>query len=288
MLVELRRFDPALARARQAVIEQDRLGAIKWATSSLERRPSGPEAVRIAAHQLSELLFPDEAEAYYQRLHTLNRFEKQDAHVRALGLTRANQREKAVAAYEEILAGDPTDALALQRLAALQWLRGRSDDALAVAERLAKTSEGAVAGHTILAEVSHEVGRRRDAIVHFRRVLEIDPELRSLTQPQVIFYAQFGGDLLTEGLASEARTVLRKAVETNREPGLFDLMGRACLDDGDPVEAAEWWRRSTEIDPERVAPWLHLGKLALKGGNPAEAAELLNRALSLALPSMRS
>ena len=95
----------ALAKAAAADRAGNPVLALRLALDHLGRRPWSREAARIAARNLSRLDYADEAEPYYRRCGELS---PDDLHIRAYGLVRTNQRERAIAAYEEILAGGPT------------------------------------------------------------------------------------------------------------------------------------------------------------------------------------
>jgi tetratricopeptide (TPR) repeat protein len=273
--------NPDRARAEAADRSGETVQALTWALASLDRHPRDTSSARIAAHGLSQLLYPDEAEPYYERLRRGRVFGPGDAHARALGLTRSNRRAQAVTAYESILARTPDDPIALQRLAAVHWLRGDAQGALKRAERLARTPSGAVPGHAILAGVHHDLGNYEEAVRHFRLVAEIDPELRRLDQPEMIFWLEYGGDLIGVGRPAEARRVLRRAVDRAGDPALMDMLARACLEEGDAPEARRWWLRSSERDAGRVTPWLQLGRLELRDGSTEEALTYLERASRL-------
>ena len=273
--------DPELLKAQDAERGGDPLNALRWSLASLRRRPSGLAAARIAARNLSQLLYPDEAEAYYLKLRSRGVFDVDDAHARALGLTRANRRDSAVLAYKEILSRTPEDAAALQRLAAIHWGSGRGEEALALAERLSRTPAGVVPGLAIMAAVEHASGKRPEAIRHSRALLDVDPELKGLAQSPLIFWVEFGTDLLSEGLPSEARRRLEPVAARLADPGLMDLLAQTYLDEGDRDEAERWWRRSIEREAGRAQPWLQLGRLALQRQTPAEAVDALSRANEL-------
>lgn len=274
-------YDPDLAEARHAEAGKNPANALKWSLAGLRRRPWSFEGARVTARSFSELLYPDEAEPYYQRLRRWRALRPADAHARALGLTRANLRDRAIVAYEAILKDDPNDALALQRLAAVQWARGDGDRAIAAAERLAKTPEGAVTGRVILAAVHHSASRRVEAIRFSREVLELDPRLERIRQPEVIFWVEFANDLIGEGLLDEVKRRLEPVAPRLNEPGLYDLLGSAYFGEGDRARAEELWRKSVSLQPDRAQPWLELGRLAVRERRPEEAASNLTRALDL-------
>ncbi|MGE3818664.1 MAG: tetratricopeptide repeat protein [Isosphaeraceae bacterium] len=261
--------------------ENDPVEALRLALDHLETWPGDLAANRLAARGLSQLIYPDEAEPYYDRLRRADRFNAQDAHARALGLTRANQRENAVAAYEAILAESPDDPLALRRLGAVQWSRGRREEALSAARRLAETPEGAVTGQILLAQVYHDGGRWEEAVRHARRVLELDPELDQLGYPREVFYLEFGDDLLRTGRTTEARQLMESALSRLDDVGLLEVLGQACLEEGDLDEADRHWRRAAERSPGRAKPWRVLGRIRLRSQRAEEAVTFLNRALEI-------
>ena len=155
--------------------------------------PTDPEAARLAALCLSELNYSAEAEPYYELARRRNNLSLDQLHTRAMGLSRGNYRDLAVAAFQEILERQPDDARALQRLAAILYSQSRHKEALAVALRLAesKKPEEAAAGYALVAIVHHEEHRPGPAVAANERVLELDPRLESLSLPPELFFGDF-------------------------------------------------------------------------------------------------
>lgn len=255
--------------------------ALRLALDHLHRHPWNLEASRWAARGFSQLVYPDEAEPHYDRLRRAGRFDLEDAQARALGLTRANRREEAVAAFEAILAETPEDPTALRRLGAVQWSRGRHEEALEVGRRLARTRAGSVVGEILLAQVNHDLGRWEDSASHARRVLELDPELSQLGYPKAVFYLEFGDDLLRTGHAAEARRVMEAARTRVDDVGLLEVLGQACLEEGDFEEAERCWRLAAEQSPSRAKPWRVLGRIRLRSQQAEEALTFLDHALAI-------
>jgi len=273
--------DDALREALEARRQNDTPVMLRRALDRLTRSPTDLEATRLAAQGLSWLIYPDQAEPYYRALGRRGALTLEDRNARALGLNRANRRDDAVEAYRAILHDYPDDPMALQRLAAVHWGRRDTDGALDAARRLAATPTGGVAGHTIMAEVYYDLKQHDLAIPHFRKVVALDPELRRLTQPRVIFWQQYGDALLRKGLSAEARAALAGAVARESTPVLLDLYGQACQDEGDSAEAQRLWLKSAEADPARVTPWVLLGRLALQARRYDDAIAYLTRANDL-------
>jgi tetratricopeptide (TPR) repeat protein len=273
----------ALTEAEGAYRRKNLIAALRCAEDHLVRRPWSREAERLAARCLSELDFADAAELHYQRAGGLNR---DDLHVRAYGLVRANQRKKAEEAYLEILKRWPEDALALRRLAAELMTQSRWDDALVYAERLARVPEGDVDGWAMTAVIHHEEKNPEAAIAAYEKVLELDPDLRNRAKGadyrreywSRIFWLQFCEDLLRLGRASDVRQHLEKALAENEDPLLRRLLGTAYYVEGNFSEAERAFHRAVEAEPTFYEAWLDLGRVAQAQKRPADAVEPLLRA----------
>ena len=274
-----RRRRAAEARAPQP----DYLGALPRALDHLDQHPGDGEAARLAALCLSHLDFATRAEPYYQIARRKGPLSRDDLHVRALGLARGNLREQAIAAYQEILQRWPDDPLALQRLAALYYSRAQYRETLKVATRLAQSSDPkwAVAGYSLIGTVHHEELRPELAIPADEQVLRLDPELKLLTVPAEVFFADFAEDLINAGRAADARRYLHRALQSGDDPALVNLLGAAYYVEGDEADAEHCWKHATALDPKFDRPWLHLGRLAMTRGRWAEAAGYLETAYAI-------
>jgi len=92
-----------------------------------------------------------------------SRQKAEDTYYAALDLMADGQLEKAVAAYQESLAADPTFTEALHGLArALQDL-GRFDEAIAAAQRIAELDPDDVLAHTSLSVLYQKKGMIAEA-----------------------------------------------------------------------------------------------------------------------------
>jgi tetratricopeptide (TPR) repeat protein len=280
---------PAGSRRRRAAEvrtpQPDYLRALQRALDHLDQHPGDREAARLAALCLSHLDFAPGAEPYYQIARGQGGLTREDLHVRALGLTRGNLREQAIAAYQEILQRWPDDPLALQRLAALYYSRAQYRETLKVANRLAQSSDPkwAVAGYSLIATVHHEELRPELAVPADEEVLRLDPELKLLTVPAELFFADFAEDLINTGRAADARRYLHRALQAGDDPALVNLLGAAYFVEGDEADAEHCWKHATALDPKFDRPWIHLGRLAMRRGNWAEAAGYLETAHAIDL-----
>jgi tetratricopeptide (TPR) repeat protein len=270
----------ALGEAEAAYARHDWVTALRRASDRLEHWPPSARAALVAARCLSQLDFAGLAEPDYRRA---GRLGPDDLHIRAYGLVRANQRERAVQAYQEILAERPRDVLALRRLAGVLLSQRRLREAADLADRLIAIPEGTVIGFTLSGVVHHRRSEPEDAVVAFERVLALDPDLRAMPlRPPKLFWAYLAQDLLAVGRASDARRYLTRALAGRDDAVLMILLGQAYSEEAKPEEAEQCWRRATTWDPKLPIGWLSLGRLALHRNRLGEAVSLLERAASLA------
>ena len=107
----------ALTAGAQLYARGELTTCLRYSLDHLQRRPWSQEAALLAARCLSRLDFADAAEPYYERAGEL---DLNDLQTRAFGLVRGNHRQRAIQAYEQILARWPENVTALRRLAAVQ------------------------------------------------------------------------------------------------------------------------------------------------------------------------
>ena len=155
---------PDRREARAAYARGDVPTALRRALDRLDRHPRDGDAAWIAARCYSQLIHADEAGPYCEAAARAADLSTDDLQVRALGLPRSNRSEQAIAAYEEILRRDPENPTALQRLAAVRWLRSEIKQALDLAGRLSRIPSHAAVGHVMLAEIHHDPNRSPDRL----------------------------------------------------------------------------------------------------------------------------
>lgn len=290
----------ALDEARGAEERGDYVAALRLALDHIDRRPWSREAGRTAARCLSRLDFPDKAEPYYRNAGTLT---LDDLHYRAYGLVRGNLREKAVEAYRGILARYPEDVTALRTEGGVLLSQSRWEEAREVAMRLTRIPSGPVRvaspvavgghwtlkpdlvasapvlGHTLEGVVLHDQrDHAQQAVTAFERVLDLDPELRSMPLPRPLFWSHLCSDLFALGRSADVIRYLTPSSETHEDPGLNILLGQAYLLQSSPDEAEGCFRQALEQDPRSFGAWLNLGRLELQRLRPAAAVGPLEEA----------
>lgn len=291
---------PSLSRSRDSEDRGNYVSATTHALEHLERRPWSRDAALIAARSLSRLDFAEQAEPYYQRVGELS---YEDRHYRAYGLVRANLRERAIRAYEDILAQYPDDVTALQMITGVMMTQSRWDDVRSMARRLIDLADGPttllvpvttgdnwtletvedrlppVIGWTLDGVVNHNRQESTAAVSAFETVLELDPDLNSMPLPRALFWSHLAEDLLREGRPDDALRHLSLALEDGTDPDLLDQMGRAHLQKSNLDEAEQCWRSALGWAPDHFGSLLNLGKLDLQRGRAEEAIRSLRLAL---------
>ena len=268
-----------LQRIRQAYDRKDIVTSLRLACDYVDRHPNHAEAALIAARCLSARVFPREAERYYQIAERGGALSLEDEHRRALGWARTRLPEEAAARYQAILAAHPDDALAMRRFAALEWGRGRPDEASRWAKALTEHPDPKeqAAGWELLSGYLRERGDRAASAEARERLVKLDPELNGLSRPKLEFWREFAGDLILLGRHDQAAEWLANSAraETSGDPDLLDLLGICRFQQSRDAEAERLFRRSMNINEDRATPWLYWGRLALRRNRPADAAERL-------------
>src|SRR5262249_26125596 len=150
-------------------------------------------AALLAARCLTRLGRAREAEEQYRRAGPL---EPEDLQDRAYGLVQAGDPEGSARLYEQLLGRRADDAQALKRLAAVRMGQRRWRAVLALADRLIATPAEAVAGWTLAAIAHHELKHSDQAVAAGRRVIGLDPELKRMPLPRVLFWNNLALDLM--------------------------------------------------------------------------------------------
>lgn len=268
-----------LPRAEVASARGHHVAALRGALDHLQRRPWSARAARLAGLSLSALDYPGPAEGYYRRAGALDR---DASHVRALALVRSNRGPEAEAVYEAILARWPDDPTALRRLAVVYMTRHDTGKSLALARRLADSPDrpAAVVGLTMVATVNHNIRDYERAASSAARVLELDPELRSMPLPRRQFRTQYAFDLVQLGQGEAAQEqILRAMAESGEDAELSDLLAQSYHQRGRLDDAERAYRRALEHDPSFTPSLVGLGRALLAAGRAGEAAEALTQAV---------
>jgi tetratricopeptide (TPR) repeat protein len=300
---------PSLVQAAEAERRGDFPSALRAATEHLARRPWSREARRIFARCLSRLDFAEMAEREYAAAGPLT---VEDLRYRAYGLTRVNLRERAVRAFDDLLARQPDDIASLRLQAGVLLSMARWDDVTAIGRRLAAMPDAPatfdapvmvgnhwtlrprevasvrVIGATLEAMGMHNKGEPDEAVVAYEAVLALDPDFRSVPIDRRLFWSQYGQDLLSVGQAARLLGLLAIEDSGQSDAVLVGLRAQAHAQLGAVEDAANSWRRVLALVPDSPQALRSLGRIASGRGDHTEAARLLSRAEQIAPGSLEA
>lgn len=171
---------------------------------------------------------------------------------------------------------DPKDGIvsyeALKQAVALAET-GRDREAAQALEPIARANPRMLDAWEALAKSLDRIGRTRDAIAAFRKVLEIDP----LKPETHLALARIYALDRKPALAHEHATVA-----VTRDPAAAnEALAELALDAGRRGEAESFARKSIDADASRYMPHFILGLLAQRSGRCDAAIEPFQRAIEL-------
>jgi tetratricopeptide (TPR) repeat protein len=268
----------ALEAARRAYARGDLPTALKHSLDHLHRQPWSREAALLTAHCLNRLDYPEPAEAYYQRVGDLS---VGDLQIRAYGLARGPHSEHAIPVFHEIMARSPGNITAMRRLAAVLLAQDRTDELLKLAERIENSPNGAVIGATLRGVVYHNDKNPQQAVLAFRRVLDLDPQLSKTPLARTLVWQHFADDLVACGRIDDARQALTQALASGPDPSLLNRLGRIDFLQGDLAAAERSFRQAADLAPTHYEAYANLAKVAIQRHDQQEALAQLNKARSL-------
>jgi tetratricopeptide (TPR) repeat protein len=209
--------------------------------------------------------------------------------------------DKSIVQLKEVLALEPENAEANEKLAELLVSQGRFDECITFIEKrktfvsvpaamlvnlgdayLGKKSfaqaeenyltalegrldnAGALLG---LAQLSRLKGEAREASIYLNRVATLAADSKS---PEFLY--KFALEALRVGMSDEAKSALERSLELRpKEPSYLLALGIAWLRKGDLFEAEKVFRRLIENQPGNVQAQLHLGYVLLNQKKYSEA-----------------
>jgi tetratricopeptide (TPR) repeat protein len=277
-----RRFD-LTGSAGLAYARHHYRDALRAAENHLWFFPYDRSASLMAARCLTRLGQSRDAEPHYRRAGPL---ELEDMHARAVGLLQADQPKEALAVYRDILDRSPENALALKRSAAVRMGMKRWPEVLKLSARLAATPGEEVAGRTLEGIAHHELKHYPQAVIAATRVLELDPDLKTMLLPRALFWNNLALDLMALGRTDEARAYLTRALGVVEDSGLEELLGTTYFQQGELDRAERCWRQAVSLDPKNADAWLDLGRLAMSRRDWQQAAKFFAEAAELSIEAV--
>ena len=139
---------------------------------------------------------------------------------------------------------------------------------------LARTSHNAMA-ELNLGEALYRKNALDEAVSHFRRAAEIQPDVATI-------HGSLGVALFSQGQLQEAMDHMRRSLELDpKQAGIHSSFGVALLEAGKVDESLAHLKKALEIDPNEADAHYNLGNTLLRKGAAAEAVAEYERALQL-------
>ena len=180
---------------------------------------------------------------------------------------------QARASYAQALEIEPSQALALQRLAILELREGRLSDAMALARRMQREETTAAAGHALEGRVHQAAQRTEDASDAYSQAYALRPsgEIAALL-----------GRILTElGRPAEAADILRARLADHPDETMVrSQLALALMAANEDQAAIREYEILLETLPDNAVVLNNLAFLYQSSGNP-QALELSERAYAL-------
>jgi tetratricopeptide (TPR) repeat protein len=303
--------DSDLVQRLEAVatlIRDDRLAeAEKELTAVLRVAPNLPVALNFLGTVRAKQGRLNEAEALFLRA---IREDKNVAGARMnLAYVYALKRapDKSILQLKEVLALEPENAEANEKLVELLASQGRFDECISFIEKRKQSSsvpasmlvilgdaylgkksfqqaeenylaalEGRLDNAAALfglAQISRAQGELREASIYLNRVATLAAGSRS---PDFLY--KFALEALRVGMSEEATTALKRALELKpKEPSYLLALGIAWLRKGDLFEGEKVFRSLLQIQPASVQGQLHLGYVLLNQKKYSEARVWLEK-----------
>ena len=216
----------------------------------------------------------------------------------------------AVRAYERGLAVEPKNVELLNALGFSLFQQGKSDEAVVALERAVEADPKHAKSHNNLALASIDVGELEIAEAHYRESLAIEPapavhndlgyvlERQGLFEEAVEHYLKaieldpessaartnYGGVLARAGDYVKAEEQFRAALEHDPKSRTFSGLGFVLWKQGRGEEAVARLSEAIDADPKNAAAYDQLGTIQVEAGD-LEAAATTYRRLVRARPS---
>ena len=152
-----------------------------------------------------------------------------------------------------------------------EWLARASEDcekALSITPDLAE-------GHNCLGNVLFGTGKYEDAVNHYRRALELDPNSDYALGQLAEAYQKLGN-------AEAAEAAYKKAISLRPNYwAVYNWLGYFYAGQARYSEAADMFRKVTELAPDNYRGYSNLGGIYVYQGRYSEAIEVLKRSIDL-------
>jgi tetratricopeptide (TPR) repeat protein len=196
----------------------------------------------------------------------------------ALGLLTWNQCKMYVdsdALWWTTIARNPQSWMAHNNIAINLLKKGQTDEAIVHYNKALELDPNYGEAHYNLANALLRQGRMNDAVAHFEKALELNPNNLSA-------HYNLGSVLVQSGRVDEGIAHFRKAVELNpKNAAAHNNLGAALLRAGRVDEAATQYRDALVLDPNNAQTNYNLANTLAQYGRLDEAVKHYQKALQL-------
>ncbi len=177
--------------------------------------------------------------------------------------------------WTDTVAGYPNSWTGHEILAVTFTQEGRVDEAIPHFQKTLELNPDYVDAHNSFGIALEKKGRLDEAIEQYTKALALDPD-----HPQAQY--NLGNVLLRKGRPDEALVHFQKALEINpRDPAAANNLGLALAAKGQVDQAIEQYARALKLDPDYAEAQFNLGDILVRNGRVAEGLPHLERALEL-------
>jgi tetratricopeptide (TPR) repeat protein len=176
--------------------------------------------------------------------------------------------------YEALLAKDPDNLTALQKLSVLRLKRGALEDALTLLERLIKRDPGSADAHNNLGAALQGLKRPAEAVAHFERAVALDAK-----RPEAHYNLGLAQQRL--GRLAEARECCERALALRPDYPEANNTLAVLLSARDPERALACFQRAIAARPAYADAHNNLGIVLQQLGRYEEAVASYTNALAI-------
>lgn len=261
-----------LMEATELLEAEDPSSALVVIEDYLDANPDDSRAKAIQARALVGVERYEDAVEIYD---VIKEDGVEDMRASSTARLHLQQWDKAIPLLMGILYQDPNDPDALHSLVSCQHILGYYGDAAHNAERLSKVDGYEAQGEFLSGLISLKMTNNEEADMHWKRVVELNPEFRDMQISPAEFYSQYGQLKLELGDAEKALEYFDQSLTQQQHPETNFGAGRAALALGDPTAARKYWIAALQLDPIHVEARESLANEALREGLPKQAIQVL-------------
>ena len=188
----------------------------------------------------------------------------------------ARRYPEAEAALKKAIQIDPNSSLAQFALGGAAMAQNKLDAATEIYTKLSEQQPRLAGPQLLLGQIAEMKGKPNDAIPHYKRVLEIEPDNAVVKNNLAWIYAENGGNIdVALHLAEEAKE------QRPDDPSISDTLAWIYIKKQNYEAALRLLRASVAKNPAEATYQYHLGMAYYYSGDKASAKEALQTSLKL-------